>query len=152
MVRVVGFVVLAVAALVVMVALGPSVERVDTSTFDRLVDQALSDAEANEARAQGAPQQQVVNGWTQRDLLTAISRQLSAEVEATQAAAGDQRVPALLLVMVLALCWHGVMPSARATAPSRSESATPVERGPSGSGRDSAASATGTPEERGLQE
>lgn len=84
MVRVVGFAVLALAALVVMVAMGPSVEDVDTSTFDRLVDQALSDAEANEARTQGAPQQQVVNGWTNRDLLTAISRQMSAEIEATQ--------------------------------------------------------------------
>lgn len=119
MVRVVGFAVLALAALVVMVTMGPSVEDVDTSTFDRLVDQALSDAEANEARTQGAPQQQVVNGWTNRDLLTAISRQMSAEIEATQGIAGDQRVPALLLLMVLAICWHGATQAAVATPSDR---------------------------------
>lgn len=144
MVRAIGFVVLALAALVVMVTMGPSIEEVDTATFDRLVDQALSDAEANEARTQGAPQQQVVNGWTNRDLLTAISRQMSAEIEATQGIAGDQRVPALLLLTVLAICWHGATQAAVAAHSGGKADKDSDSVGNAPPGRDSAPSTAST--------
>ena len=40
----------------------------DTSNYNAAVTAALSDATTNESRAQGAPQQAVVNGWLARDL------------------------------------------------------------------------------------
>lgn len=105
MVRTVGFAVLAIAAAAVMFVLAPDVEPADASRFDRLITQALEDAESNETLAQGAPQQQVVNGWVARDLLTVIAQQNTAALETSQSP--DTRIPALLLIVALAVCWHG---------------------------------------------
>lgn len=118
MLRTAGFALLAIAAAAVMFAMAPDIPEADTGRFDRLTNQALEDEEANQARTQGAPQQQVVNGWVNRDLLTVISRQMSAQIEATQATSADQRLPALLLILVLAVCWHGAtLPTAGPAVP-----------------------------------
>lgn len=107
-IRQIGFAILAAVAAVVVVTMRPAdPEPVDTSRFDRQVQQALSDFETNEARTQGAPQQQVVNGWVNRDLLTIISRQLSTSMETVAINPPDERVPVLLLILVLTAGWHG---------------------------------------------
>lgn len=49
----------------------------------------LSDAESNEARADAAPQQQVVNGWAAKDLLAVIALDKQSATE-TQLAANQQ--------------------------------------------------------------
>jgi hypothetical protein len=56
--------------------------------------QALVEYELNEARTEGAPQQQVVNGWVAKDLLTIIAEQQND-------VAGDERLPALVGLLVL---------------------------------------------------
>ncbi|HZD22459.1 MAG TPA: hypothetical protein VE569_03535 [Acidimicrobiia bacterium] len=71
----------------------------------------MSDNDANEGLAESAPQQQVVNGWVARDLLQIQARQLAdvldaltQENEAGQiVATTDPRVPALLVVAILAI-------------------------------------------------
>jgi hypothetical protein len=90
--RKVGAVVLAMAAVVVWFAMGPE----DRSSDIR---QALTEYALNDARTEGAPQQQVVNGWVARDLLTIIAEQQND-------AASDERLPALVGLLILggALC------------------------------------------------
>lgn len=88
--RTAGFVVLALAALGVLVALAP-----DGTSFD--VAAARLDQALNEERTEGAPQQQVVNGWATVDMLEIIAHR-----------AVDERVPALLTIGVLAICWAGL--------------------------------------------
>jgi hypothetical protein len=134
-VRQIGFVVLAIAAVIVVAVSGPTEpEPIDTSRFDRQVQQALSDFDANEARTEGAPQQQVVNGWVNRDLLTIISRQLSASMETTDPGPADDRLPYLGPILVLAVAWHGaisprsVAPVGAAAQPSAEASAAPSAR------------------------
>ena len=80
----------------------------------------LSNAEANEALADSAPQQQVVNGWVAKDLLAAIAleqqsateRQLAANerwsafaeaqlANAEQARTGDLVTSTLLIILVV---------------------------------------------------
>jgi hypothetical protein len=59
----------------------------------------LAEYELNDARTQGAPQQQVANGWVARDLLTIIAEQQTES-------ATDERLPALAVVAVLGLALH----------------------------------------------
>ncbi len=95
LVRRIGAVVLAVAAVVVWFAMAPS------ESSDRSADiaGALAEYELNEAMTQGAPQQQVVNGWVARDLLTVIAEQQNDS-------ATDDRLPALGVLVVLGLALH----------------------------------------------
>jgi hypothetical protein len=86
MIRRVGACILAVAAIVVWFAMGPSNEGDRSSD----VSQALLTYDLNEARTEGAPQQTVVNGWVAKDLLAII-----AEDER------DDRPAALLGLLVL---------------------------------------------------
>lgn len=123
-IRRIGFGVLALAAIVITFVAGPQVpETSDTSRYDRQIQQALDDYESNDARTEGAPQQQVVNGWIARDLLTVIAEQGTDSLAVATPAATDDRVPLLLLVLVLSVCWYAF------TAPSQPESAT-VAGGP----------------------
>jgi hypothetical protein len=117
--RKVGAVALSIAAVVVWFAMGPE----DRSSDIR---QALVEYELNEARTEGAPQQQVVNGWVAKDLLTIVAEQQN-EV------AGDERLPALVGLLVLGAALHAFTarrrtPEEPATEPTPfSESdATPV--------------------------
>ncbi|MGY1813797.1 hypothetical protein [Blastococcus sp. SYSU D00820] len=93
--RRIGAVVLAVAAVVVWYAMAPE-ELGDSSAAIR---EALSDYERNEANTSGAPQQQVVNGWVAKDLLTIIAEQQNESVT-------DERLPALAGLAVLGLALH----------------------------------------------
>ena len=91
-VRRVGAVVLALAAVVIWFAMAPS----DASDRSSDIAGVLAEYELNEARTQGAPQQQVVNGWAAKDLLAIIAEQQDASVT-------DERLPALGVLVVLGL-------------------------------------------------
>ena len=122
-IRYLGFVALIAAAVAVWVVLAP---KVSTKTptlpsgtdYVTLIKQALSDSDTNNLTANSAPQQQVVNGWVAKDLLTIIAKQnvdilqsQGAVVDATgnlSTTPFDERIPALLLVGVVALCWMGL--------------------------------------------
>lgn len=121
-IRYLGFAVLAMGAVASFVYFTPkdvksSYALPSASQYESLISQALSDDAANNLRTEGAPQQQVVNGWTAKDLLTIIAKEQAdilraqgAVVDATgnlQTQPFDQRIPALLLIAVLAICWSG---------------------------------------------
>lgn len=86
-IRVVGGLVLAIAA--VAIYFGMATHNT-ASAAD--ISSALLDDSLNQKAATGAPQQSVVNGWTARDLLTVIARQGERH---------DDRPSALLAVLVL---------------------------------------------------
>ena len=91
-IRQIGFGILAALAIAVTFGVQPEEpEPVSTARFDRQVQQALADFDANESRTAGAPQQQVVNGWVNRDLLTIISRQLSTSIQQPPGTVPDPR-------------------------------------------------------------
>jgi hypothetical protein len=109
LIRRIGFAVIAAAAVVVTVLGAPaSPEPISTETFERQITVALEDYESNEASTSGAPQQQVVNGWVARDLLTILAQQTNAVLAASQTSATDPRVPILLMLLVLALTLYAV--------------------------------------------
>lgn len=141
-IRTVGFGGIALAAVAIWVLLAPpevdtSVRTIGLSTADyaALVDQALSDGELNEARADSAPQQQVVNGWIARDLLSIIALAQADLLETmggltdqnetvvSAIATRDERIPALLALAVLAICWEG---ATRQRADTESPAAPPA--------------------------
>ncbi|SFP60709.1 hypothetical protein SAMN05660464_3659 [Geodermatophilus dictyosporus] len=95
LVRRVGAIVLALAAIVVWFVMAPG----ESSDRSSDIVSALADYEVNEARTQGAPQQQVVNGWVAKDLLTVIAEQQNDSVN-------DDRLPALVVLVVLGLALH----------------------------------------------
>src|SRR5688572_25884644 len=95
LVRRAGAIVLALAAIIVWFAMAPGDSEDRSSDISRV----LAEYELNEARTEGAPQQQVVNGWVARDLLTIIAEQQNESVS-------DERLPALALLVVLGLALH----------------------------------------------
>lgn len=101
-VRVIGFVVIALAAIAVVFAMEPESSGAETRAA---VAGALVDAELNESGADSAPQQQVVNGWVARDLLTAIANAQADDLDREP----DPRLPVLAALVVLAVCWLGVI-------------------------------------------
>lgn len=126
--RRIGLGLIAIAAVAVWFLMAPDdPETIDpfdptSRTYNTLIQTALDDAEANEDRAETAPQQQVVNGWVNRDLLTIIAYQnvdlldgvgaLGDQTAATSAsglAVRDDRVPALVVLLVFAVAWLGIM-------------------------------------------
>jgi hypothetical protein len=121
-IRQLGFVVCAAAGAAVFFFLAPDVPKstptLSFTDYQSLIEQALTADEANNLRAEGAPQQAVVNGWTARDLLTIIAKEnqdlLAAQgavVDATgtlQTTPFDNRVPGLLLVAIVTLSWAGI--------------------------------------------
>ncbi|MGY1708334.1 hypothetical protein ACI8AC_02365 [Geodermatophilus sp. SYSU D00758] len=86
---------LALAAIVVWFAMAPD----ESSDRSSDIASALADYELNEARTQGAPQQQVVNGWVAKDLLTIVAEQQNDSMT-------DERLPALAVLVVLGLALH----------------------------------------------
>lgn len=107
--------------------------------YASLVNQALDDAETNEVFADSAPQQQVVNGWVARDLLSLIALQNTDLLEGIgllgeqnsdlsgALTARDERTPALVALAVLALCWHGLTSQAPTVIRERVVTTTPGE-------------------------
>ena len=112
LVRWIGLGVLAVVAVITFVVATPGdVKGVDNSAMITLIE---ADHDANNARADGAPQQQVVNGWTTHSYLTLLSSQLD-EIASTNPPV-DHRTPALLLILVLAATLHFATSSTEAAA------------------------------------
>jgi hypothetical protein len=119
-VRRLGLGLLSVAAIVVFFVLEPdqtesSSVSLTPTNYQALVDLAMSDYDANAARTESAPQQQVVNGWVTRDLLQIQAMQLAdlLEVLTEENDAGqvvavtDPRTPALLVIAILAIALVG---------------------------------------------
>ncbi len=108
-----GFIALAIAAGAVFFALAPEAVNYSSSasSFEALIGIAMDDYEANDERTESAPQQQVVNGWVARDLLQIVATELADQLDGTEAIATqepDDRVPALLVLIVLGIAWWGV--------------------------------------------
>lgn len=79
----------------------------------------MSDYTSNDANADSAPKQQVVNGWVARDMLRIAALQNEASAETLDGIVNavidsrptpdpaDQRPVRLLMILVLTLCWIG---------------------------------------------
>jgi len=110
--RVVALAVLVVGAVAIAVlTLTRKPNEYSVSSSEALIAAALSDYEANNDLADSAPQQQVVNGWVARDLLSIIARQNVSSINAqTELASLQSRTNQLLggLLMVLVLLVGGV--------------------------------------------
>ncbi len=102
-VYILGLVACAAGALVIAL-LAPSSSST-ASVYELRVAGALSNWELNNDNAQGAPQQQVVNGWAAKDLLAIQAQQNSDLLKL--AAQQDNRGPLLLMVLVFAVAWVG---------------------------------------------
>lgn len=90
----------ALVAVAAVLWFGPVVSgETATSEYEELLDSALGDAELNNVRAEGAPQQQVVNGWTNRDL------QAIQIMQRNDLLAAQYRQTALLTLLVIILGW-----------------------------------------------
>jgi hypothetical protein len=100
-IRIAGFVLLAVGALVSYFMLKPSSPKDRSSEITAAI---VSDA-VNAKSSNSAPQQQVVNGWTARDLLEVQSN--ITNDAAKSASEGDKQIAVMLVYGVLAICWLG---------------------------------------------
>jgi hypothetical protein len=148
--RTTGFIAISIATVAVWFTMAPPPVDAEAGTnglsarnYADLVDQALSDGNLNESRAESAPQQQVVNGWIARDLLSIIALAQADTLErlgglsdhnetvVSAVATRDDRIPALLGLAVLALCWGGALPAQateRVSAPTLMSHMTGEER------------------------
>lgn len=133
-----GLVALSAAAVLVFFLMQPDPPEegslnLSATNYQTLIDTAMSDYEANDALAESAPQQQVVNGWVTRDLLQIQARQLADVLDALTVedasgqvvASTDPRVPALLVIAVLAISLVGI------TSETKPPSSTPAADPPS---------------------
>ncbi len=129
--RLFGYTALAVVGLAIWFGLAPEppVEiddaNRDVALYERLIDAAISDHEANEELAESAPQQQVVNGWVARDLLHIGARaavdQLAVDVATLESSQRrDDRIPALLVLLILGVSYHGASGMLTPRGPARS--------------------------------
>ncbi len=118
-IRRIGAAILAVAAIIVFFALAP---KGGVSAGD--IAGVMAGDAINQATADSAPKQTVVNGWTARDLLELIAKQ--------GVAAHDPRPAALLLIGVLALCLFLATTAVAcpARAPAEETTQGPVAAGP----------------------
>jgi hypothetical protein len=115
--RRIGACILALAALAVWLLMAPSKPKaLDVQTPRAVSDQsaeiakALSDYKANNLFTSGAPQQAVVNGWAEKDLLTIIAKQQNEALTrppvtppVAPIVPNDDRIPALMGLLVLGL-------------------------------------------------
>jgi hypothetical protein len=97
--RLVGAGVLSVLAVVLWFVMAPD----DVADRAGDVAAALDDYRLNEAQTQGAPQQQVVNGWVAKDLLTIVARQTNDAAQADHQAADRLAAEVALGVVALSL-------------------------------------------------
>jgi hypothetical protein len=106
-----GAALLAVVAIAVWFLMAPEEPKPVTveGVADRsaAINSALSDYELNDLTASSAPQQQVVNGWIAKDLLTIIAQQqndaTTRDQQSAPVAPSDDRIPALAVLLVLGL-------------------------------------------------
>ena len=119
---------LAGVAIAVWFTMKPQTEKLDVAepTYSSQISAVMAEYEANNARTEGAPQQQVVNGWVARDLLEIMATQQQEALELQQQALkrppapNDERIPALLGLAVIGLA-VGI-----ATTPKLAVSETPA--------------------------
>lgn len=102
LVRRLGALTLASAAVAVRFLLEPEHTSSDTPNYSSAISSAIAGYEANNAMADSAPQQEVVNGWVAKDLLEVIAKAQNASLS-PESAPRDDRVPAELLLVVLGL-------------------------------------------------
>jgi len=100
LVRRLGALVLAISAVAVWFLLEPEQASADTPNYRSAISSAIANYEANDALADSAPQQAVVNGWVAKDLLEVIAKAENASLS-PESAPRDERVPAELLLVVL---------------------------------------------------
>jgi hypothetical protein len=141
--RQIGLAVIAIAAVAVWFVMAPSDPDPVTSfdptskTYTNLIDLTLDDYDANNDRADSAPQQQVVNGWVAKDLLTIMAYQNTDLLDAvgglgdqnataSSLAVRDDRTPALLVLVVAAVAWFGI--TAPTTRRKDAPASVPVEQ------------------------
>src|SRR5688572_27779959 len=102
-VRRIGFGVLALLAIIVWIVLAPNKGK-PVAQYEQAIAAANSSYESNNAAADSAPQQDVVNGWFSRDMQVIMAEQNNDLLRTGT----DRRVPALLLLGLLAICLHGL--------------------------------------------
>jgi len=124
-VRLVGAILLAVAAVAVWFVLAPA-KSASSPDFSSAISQALSDYDTNNANTESAPQQQVLNGWVAKDLLTVIARAQNAAVS-PRSAPRDDRLPAEMLLAVLGVA---LIAATTPRMPSEPVGAAPIAPGP----------------------
>jgi len=107
-IRKIGFIVISVLALLVFMFGGnySQNQQVDSMINWEDVSWSINNRNSvNNGNASGAPQQQVVNGWTTNDWLELISEQLNEISRVGAPTSGvDNRVARLLLLLVLGAC------------------------------------------------
>lgn len=100
LVRRLGALILAAAAVAVWFVLEPEQTSGDTADYSSAISLAIEEYETNNAMADSAPQQEVVNGWVAKDLLEVIAEAQNASLS-PESAPRDDRIPAELLLVVL---------------------------------------------------
>lgn len=127
-----GAALLSIAAVAVWFLLAPSQNSSGTRDFSSDIATALANYETNNATTQGAPQQQVVNGWITKDLLTVLARQQNVALS-PDGAPRDNRIPAELLLVVLGLALiirtTGETASRPSASPTAGDPTPPTEPG-----------------------
>ena len=127
-----GAALLSIAAVAVWFLLAPSQNSSGTRDFSSYIATALANYETNNATTQGAPQQQVVNGWITKDLLTVLARQQNVALS-PDGAPRDNRIPAELLLVVLGLALiirtTGETASRQSASPTAGDPTPPTEPG-----------------------
>jgi len=109
-------VILVFVALAAILWLGPVIAGgTDPADYADELGAALATADLNESRAQGAPQQTVVNGWVNRDLQAIQIEQRNDLLTA------EHRQTALLTLLAVMLAWSFVADRSTAPAPSPAE-------------------------------
>lgn len=98
LVRRIGATILIVAALAVWFGMAPDSDAAPNNSS--AVASIEAEDDANNALAEGAPQQTVVNGWTTINYLNLLSEQVD---EAAAPETGDQRTTAMLGLCVLGI-------------------------------------------------
>lgn len=101
-IRAAVFLALALAAVLTFFLFQPTAPEDRASEISAVL---ITDA-VNAKGSSSAPQQQVVNGWTARDLLEIEAR--IANDQAQSAGGHTKQITALLLIGVLAICWKGL--------------------------------------------
>lgn len=102
LVRRFGALILAAAAVAVWFVLEPEQTSGNTPNYSSEISSVMADYEANNAMADSAPQQEVVNGWVAKDLLEVIAEAQNAALS-PESAPRDDRIPAELLLVVLGI-------------------------------------------------
>jgi hypothetical protein len=101
LIRRIGAAVLAGLAVIIFFTMGSSEAR--PASFGDQIRQALADNRANSSSTDNVYQQQVVNGWVARDLLTIVAR---GGDSMSQGYGDDDRIAAELVLVMLAAGLH----------------------------------------------